>query len=270
MGNCEGARQCLARTGVENGSNWLAVAVGNSRLHWAWFKHDKTIATWDTNHLSNPVAPNRLPQKFLHPNLTSYLNIPVYLASVVAAQTEYWLGYGHLVLVSLKDIELSNTYPSLGIDRALAASGAVATYKQSCLVIDGGTALTFTGITKQRKLIGGAILPGLRSQLLTLSQKTSALPEIVLPSTLPPRWALDTDTAIASGILHTAIAGIYSYITDWQRHPHSKIIFTGGDGELLVKLFRSQFPQLGEQITVDLNLVIWGLKLVYLQRQDCA
>ena len=250
---------------MKNELNWLAVVVGNSRLHWAWFKHNTPMATWDTNHLTNPVE-HRLPHLFLHPDLIDrdLIQIPIYLASVVAHQTKYWCNYHNLTLVGLNDIKLTNVYPSLGVDRALAASGAIATYNQSCLVIDGGTALTFTGVDSQRRLIGGAILPGLRSQLSSLKQKTSALPKIVLPNSLPPRWALDTDTAIASGILYTAMAGIYSFITDWlQQFPYSQIIFTGGDGELLAKLFLQQFPQLTDKTTVNRNLVFQGLKLVY-------
>ena len=251
---------------MKNESNWLALVVGNSRLHWAWFKHDILNVTWDTNHLINPVEAHRLPHLFLHSDLIeqNLTQTPVYLASVVAHQTKYWCNYHNLTSISLDDIKLTNIYSSLGVDRALAASGAIAIYKQSCLVIDGGTALTFTGVDKYRKLIGGAILPGLRSQLSSLQQKTSALPEIVLPNSLPPRWSLDTDTAIASGVLYTAIAGIYSFITDWlQQFPYSQIIFTGGDGELLAKLLLQQFPQLTDRTTVNRNLVFHGLKLVY-------
>ena len=44
------------------------------------------------------------------------------------------------------------------------------------LVIDAGTALTFTGADANQCLVGGAILPGLRLQLASLGQKTGQLP----------------------------------------------------------------------------------------------
>ena len=255
---------------MENEHNWLALAIGNSRLHWGWFQQQILIKTWDTPHLKNLVKSSHLPHLFLHRDLTrqGLTNLSVYLASVVTNQTKYWQNYTNLNLISLSDIDLTNIYPGMGVDRALAVWGAISIYEQACLVIDGGTALTFTGVTEHKKLIGGAILPGLRSQLLSLNQKTSALPEIVLPDNLPPRWALDTDTAIASGILYSAIASINNFITDWlQQFPNSKIIFTGGDGKLLAKLLLQQFPQLIEQITVNLNLAFQGLKLVYQQSE---
>ena len=253
---------------MENERNWLALAIGNSRLHWGWFKQQNLVEVWDTPHLANPVRRDRLPHP-IQGNLTrqGLNNLPVYLASVVTDQTKLWQDYDNLTLVSLKDIELINIYPSLGVDRALAAWGAVSTYNQACLVIDGGTALTFTGVDSQGKLIGGAILPGLRSQLLSLQQKTAALPEIQLPDSLPPRWALNTEQAIASGIIYTAIASIQGYIVDWLRQfPDSQVIFTGGDGELLSRFLHQQFPYLGVQTTVNRELIFQGIRLVYEQQ----
>ena len=244
--------------------NWLGLAIGNSRLHWAWFEQYTLIETWDTQHLSVAIKPNQLPRQFLASKLLEQqlTQIPVYLASVVPAQTKLWQNYADLRLVTLEDIELENIYPTLGIDRALAAWGAVETYSQACLVIDGGTALTFTGVDRQKRLVGGAISPGLRSQLTSLKQKT-ALPEIELPHTLPQRWALNTDEAIASGIIYTTISGIFSYIADWQRQfPNNQVIFTGGDAELLWRYLHLQSPQVAQQIIVDRNLVFQGIQLV--------
>ncbi len=244
--------------------NWLGLAVGNSRLHWAWFQHDILIKTWHTQHLSVAIKPNQLPQQFLASKLLEkqLTQIPVYLASVVSGQTKLWQNYAYLKIVTLEDIELENIYPTMGIDRALAVWGAVETYNKACLVIDGGTALTFTGVDRQKKLIGGAILPGLRSQLTSLKQKT-ALPEIELPHILPQRWALNTEEAIASGVIYTTISSISSYIADWQRQfCDHQVIFTGGDGELLFRYLRLQLLQLSPQIIVERNLVFQGLKLV--------
>jgi len=254
---------------VEHESNWLALVVGNSRLHWAWFKHLTLIETWDTNHLAISVKPDHVPHLFLHSDLVrqNRTSLSIYLASVVAEQTRYWQNYSDITSIGLKDTKLTNVYPTMGVDRALAAWGAFSSYKQACLVIDGGTALTFTGVDETGKLIGGAILPGLRSQLLSLKRKTSALPEVCLPDTLPPRWALNTDTAIASGILYTATAGIYSYINDWlQQFPQSKIIFTGGDGAILSRFLLQQFPDLIGKTAIEPDLVFKGVKLVYQQK----
>ena len=238
-------------------------------MHWAWFEHLTWIETWDTEHLLDSVKADRLPELFLSDNLIrqNHTQIPVYLASVIPQQITVWQSYQKLKLVHLKDIGLSNLYPSMGIDRALAAWGAIATYQQACLIIDGGTALTFTGVDERGQFIGGAILPGLRTQLTALNQKTAALPEIELPEILPARWAFNTEEAIASGIIYTAIASIHSYISDWlQQFPTGKVIFTGGDAKILAKYLYQQLPDLAQSTIVDRNLVFWGIGLVY-QRQ---
>ena len=247
--------------------NWLAVAIGNSRLHWAWFRHAIFVEQWNTSHLSTEIRPNHIPQQYLatnfkQQNLTKLT--PVYLASVVPKQTKLWRNYADLNLVSLKDIDIKNIYPTMGIDRALAVWGAGETYGYPCLVIDGGTALTFTAVDSLKQLLGGAILPGLKLQFNNLKHRTANLPEISLPETLPPRWTLDTNQAIASGVIHTQIAGIHSYIIDWQRKfLNSKVIFTGGDADVLTQYLHIQFPEIMPQIIVDHNLVFWGIKLVY-------
>lgn len=239
--------------------------VGNSRLHWAWFEQDMLLENWDTPHLSITVDPQQLPSQFLADNLNrnGLTSLPVYLASVVSAQTKLWQSYHQLHLINLQDIQLVNLYATLGIDRALALWGAVETYNQSCLVIDGGTALTFTGVDQARQFVGGAILPGLRSQFATLKQKTAALPEVAISNNLPLRWAMDTEDAIASGVIYTAIAGIYSYIIDWlKKFPESKIILTGGDGELLIRYLHLQYPEtISMPIIYEYNLVFYGIRL---------
>ena len=239
----------------------IALVIGNSRLHWALFINSSLNKTWDTQHLLNPIESNKILKELLSDRLIININsIPVYIASVVPQQTKLWKKYPNHNLISLKDIKLKNVYSTLGIDRALAAWGGGETYGYPCLIIDGGTALTFTAVNKQKELVGGAILPGLRSQFLTLKQKTAALPKVDLPVTLPPRWASNTQDAIASGIIYTTIAGIYSYITDWQRqHPDSQIIFTGGDGEILFQYLQQQYPNL-KFIKSDPNLIFYGMK----------
>lgn len=243
--------------------------IGNSRLHWAWFQDDLVVKTWDTPHLSSLVEPEQLPEAFL---AQSYIKqgltpIPVYLASVVPGQSKMWQNYQQLYFISLQDIKLKNIYPSLGLDRALAVWGAVTTYKRACLVIDGGTALTFTGVDELGQLQGGAILPGLNSQLLTLEQKGAQLPTINLPKTLPPRWGLNTQDAIASGIIYTAIAGMISYIVDWElQFPNSQIVLTGGDAQLLSLYLNLQSPLMAKNTLVEQNLIFWGIKKIYQNR----
>ncbi len=238
--------------------NWLALVIGNSRSHWAWFQDDTLISAWNHIHLATPVDSHQLPPEIFPAQFSAIStdNLPIYLASVVATQTALWQNYQYLRQITLQDIPLHNLYPTLGIDRALAVWGAGETYGYPCLVIDGGTALTLTGVDGEKTLVGGAILPGIRTQLRSLNLNTAALPEITLPTTLPPRWANNTPDAIASGVIHTIISGIQSFIANWrEKYPNSSIIITGGDGELLSQYLLSQ-----KTIALDSNLIFWGIK----------
>ena len=231
---------------MEASSKWLALMIGNSHLHWAYFEQNILIKTWQTNHDSIANFP---------------ANIRLYLASVVPEQTKLFLDYPYLKLLQLADIPLKNLYPTLGIDRALAVLGSGEIYGFPSLVIDGGTALTFTGVNQDRELIGGAILPGLGLQFQSLSVKTAALPRLNLPQSLPNRWAMNTEDAIASGIIYTLLSGIMSFIEDWlKQFPNSKIIFTGGDGERLLSYLNEIYPDIANDCKFDPNLIFWGMR----------
>ena len=241
--------------------NWLALVIGNSRSHWALFEDHTLITAWNSIHLSTPVQPNQLPLEILPAQLAINIahNLPIYMASVVTKQTTLWQSYKNLEQITLKDIPIQNIYPTLGIDRALAIWGAGETYGYPCLVIDGGTALTFTGVDGDKTLVGGAIVPGIRTQLRSLDRATAALPEITLPKTLPTRWANNTSEAIASGVIHTVISGTQAFIDNWQKkYPNSSIIITGGDGEFL-----APYLQANSKTAIDNNIIFQGIKLFH-------
>jgi type III pantothenate kinase len=243
-------------------SEYLCLAIGNSRLHWALFTEEKLELTWDTQYLSQPITDIEALQAIFPGELSNSLNqLPLYITSVVPAQTNLWQNYHSAKIFNLKDIPLKGIYPTMGIDRAIALLGAIEVWGYPCLVIDAGTALTFTGAGGDRELIGGAILPGLTLQLKSLQQKTAALPEIKLPEKLPQRWTINTTKAIASGVIYTAIAGIRDFIDDWlQQFPESQILLTGGDAELIISYLQAQNSEIAKKINLDRNLIFWGMR----------
>jgi type III pantothenate kinase len=258
---------------------WIALAIGNSRYHWAWFLNTQLQTSWDTNYLTTAeidrLGSGELNANFLEllpTNLSALVEkeqheidrIPIYLCSVVPSQTAAWQQVARVKQITLADIPLLSLYPTFGIDRALALSGAGANYGYPALVIDGGTALTITGVDRDRALVGGAILPGLRLQFRSLVVGTAALPDVVLPERLPPRWSAQTEGAIASGIVYTVSSGIKDFIEDWQhKFPDSNVIFTGGDGEVLATYLQSLLsPEIGVKISVDLRLIFQGFAAI--------
>ena len=256
---------------------WLALMIGNSRLHWAWFVGATLQEAWDTNHLSaagveqliQRRASGAMPKEILPSPLIALFSSdistqqPLYLASVIPEKTKLWQTYPAAKVITLDHLPLTGLYPTLGIDRALALLGAGETFGYPMLVIDAGTALTFTGADVHKRLIGGAILPGLGLQLQSLAQKTAALPATKLPPKLPPRWAVQTPAAIESGVIYTVLAGIRDFIEDWRcQFPDSRIVLTGGDSGLLLSYLQAQLHQNTRQLIADPHLIFWGMRSV--------
>lgn len=286
---------------------WLALIVGNTRLHWGFFQQQKLVGSWHTPHLCadqvsdlkrsgfssetwqaiallTPAEKACLPWSPLSPKA-------IWMAAAVPTQAALWLK----LPVSVQQVQRSNfpiagLYPTFGLDRALTLLGAGNTLGWPVLVIDGGTALTFTaggsqpGQTHAAVLYGGAILPGIRLQGQALALGTAALGEAITvsqslfdsidepiadsdPATLPSRWATNTAGAIASGLTYGTAAIIADYLTDWWRQfPDGKAVLTGGDGPALHSLLQQRTPALAARVQVDSNLMFWGMRAY---RQAC-
>ena len=233
---------------------WLGLVVGNTRLHWGCFHQQQLRAVWHTPHLTSAQVAELLGHQF---GAAAWRSLPtldrgtldeltklvailppasplrLVVASVVPAQTDLWQRYPYFREVTLADIPLANLYPTLGIDRALNLLGAGDRYGWPALVIDAGTALTFTAGTAAG-FLGGAILPGLTAQFATLNAHTATLPTAHLPAELPSRWASHTAAAIRSGVIYGTLATLTDYVQAWwQEYPAGHVVLTGGDGPSL-------------------------------------
>ncbi|MEH1768301.1 MAG: pantothenate kinase [Nostoc sp.] len=256
---------------------WLALEIGNSRLHWALFIGKKLYSTWDSDYLAESaiqqlakcqtldhllLAISPPHQKIRVENTSSSLP-PLLLASVVPGQTAIWQTYPNTRVITLEQVPLKNVYPTLGIDRALALWGAGKTWGFPMLVIDAGTALTFTAADANESLVGGAILPGLGLQFASLGQQTGQLPFVETRkfAPLPPRFALNTTEAIQSGVIYTVLAGIKDFLEAWlQLFPDGKIAIKGGDRTLLVNYLKALYPEIIAPLIVEENLIFWGMR----------
>jgi type III pantothenate kinase len=247
------------------GSPWLALAIGNSRYHWAFFNAETLHQSWHTLATTEPPPPIATAvdlAAIAQSPIPLPDSVPLVLASVVPAHSRCFATYPHCHTLTLAAIPLADLYPTLGLDRALTALAAVHHYGAPVLVIDAGTALTFTGLAPADasngwpQLVGGAILPGLGLQLRALGQSTAALPNLAsshlwrlsgqsTATALPDRWARETAGAIASGVLYTLVASLQSFIDDWQqRFPGSAVVLTGGDGATFQGMLAPQYPPL--------------------------
>lgn len=267
------------------GEVWLALEIGNSRLHWALFISKTLYSAWDTDHIAESVIQQLAkcqtldhlllaispPHQKISRENTSSSSPPLLVASVVPSQTAIWRTYPNTRVITLDQVSLKGVYPTLGIDRALALWGAGKTWGFPMLVIDAGTALTFTAADANECLIGGAILPGLGLQFATLDQQTGQLPLVEVQGfpSVPPRFALNTIEAIQSGVIYTILAGIKDFIEAWWKlFPDGKIAMKGGDRTLLLNYLQTLYPELAEHLIVEPNLVFWGMREIVMEHKE--
>ncbi|MEH2004215.1 pantothenate kinase [Nostoc sp.] len=265
---------------------WLALEIGNSRLHWALFIGETLYSAWDTDYLPESAIQQlaecqtlddllekifprhqRTEKQEGHRDNSLPASLPTLLiASVVPSKTAIWQTYPNIRVITLDQVPLKGVYPTLGIDRALALWGAGKTWGFPMLVIDAGTALTFTAADANQCLIGGAILPGIGLQFTTLGQQTGQLPLVEIQNflSLPPRFALNTTEAIQSGVIYTLLAGIKDFIEVWwDLFPDGKIAIKGGDRSLLINYLQALYPEIAARLIVEPNLIFWGMREIF-------
>lgn len=259
---------------------WLALVAGNSRLHWGLFQGEQWLGSWHTHHLTTQqlqalVAAQFTADAWLALDIALPLQIldsgkldtsctPLWMGSVVQSVQSALTPYPYTHRVELGQVPLGGLYPTLGVDRALSLAGAGDSYGWPVLVIDGGTALTFTAGDGGR-LLGGAILPGLSLQFKALNDFTDQLPMVQLGGQgLPQRWAIATPDAIASGVIYTQLAGICDFVADWRRqYPDGRVVLTGGDGGAIAAYLTQLKSPLAQTVIVDDNLMFWGLRVCW-------
>ena len=88
----------------------------------------------------------------------------------------------------------------IGTDLVANAYAAFRQFNRACIVVDFGTALTFTTVNEVGYILGVAIAPGIKTAMKALSSNTAQLPEI--PLELPSSViGMHTTHAMQAGIL---------------------------------------------------------------------
>ena len=144
----------------------------------------------------------------------------------------------------------------IGADLVANAVAAYHYFKQKCVVVDFGTALTFTSILDDGQLAGVAIAPGLKTAISALFSKTAQLPEVPLELPQTP-VGKNTIHAIQSGILNGYVGLVKHMLMAIRTEvgEHYIAVATGGLSSILHPL-RKEF------VDIDVELTMNGLKII--------
>ena len=139
----------------------------------------------------------------------------------------------------------------IGTDIVADATAAFIRYGGPCMVIDFGTALTFTTISQRGKILGVAIAPGLMTALKSLTGNTAQLRDVQLVA--PPSVLGDnTIHAIQSGIVLGYAGMVDSMVarTEAELSEKVNVIATGGLSSVL-KNVSTRIQVTDENLTLD-------------------
>ncbi len=120
---------------------------------------------------------------------------------------------------------------NLGLDRLAAVIGANFLYpKNSNLVIDAGTCVTYDAVDEHGNYYGGSISPGLKMRFKALKHYTKKLPLIEAELDFNKNTGSNTSEAVLSGVQNGLRFEAEGFINkQMQQHPNTNILLTGGD-----------------------------------------
>jgi type III pantothenate kinase len=228
---------------------FLLIDAGNTRLKWA------TAGKKWPGRVVGDIATREASAAWIKALARKYPEHRVVLACVVPKLVPIFeQAFGErLVVVKAELPELSGhadfpfNYPKpseIGADRLAAAVAVQAWGQYPAIIVACGTATAFTVLDEKGRLCGGAIAPGLQTQLAALLGATAQLPDTFLK---PPRSALgkSTQDAIRAGVMLNFQGGAKEIIRQLgaalggKRRPH--VILTGGNAGALAKNLDAPF-----------------------------
>jgi len=247
----------------------LAIDIGNTNIVFGVYAENKWIKIWRIQTDARKTADEYeviFRSLFTSGKICKSEISQVILSSVVPALNREFEDmlpklidcFPHLVGPEVYErlpINVLNPY-EIGSDLVANTMAAYNKIKRTCMVVDFGTALTFTTISDDGSILGVAIAPGLRTAIQALAGNTAQLPHV--PPVLPPS-VLGTNTvhAIQSGIVigYTGLVDRIISQTEQTLNCKLTIIATGG----LASIFAHELTAIEH---IEPNLTLDGLRLI--------
>ncbi len=247
----------------------LTVDVGNSNIVAGIWRGDSLVANWRIHTVAKKTEDEYATifrSLFSDATLDPKAVDRVCLSSVVPSLTGSMEGMlkritGRKAIVVgpaiYKNLPITVVNPyEIGADLVADAMAAYAKCGGACVVVDFGTALTFTVVDSGGTMLGVAIAPGLGTAVNALSRDTAQLPFVQL-SPPPAPFGKNTVHAIQAGVVY-GFTGLVEYMVKRIRAEvggDMKVIATGGLCDVVA-------PLTDAFTFVEPDLTLYGLKLI--------
>lgn len=248
----------------------LIIDIGNSNVVIGRFEKDQWTHTWRLPTLREDDAllyyEMQLTNYLLEADLIKEDIQQVVLSSVVPDLIETFERLSFQLFNQTAVVINPAIYPKIdlqidrpdeiGTDLLANAIAAKTIHQCNAIVVDFGTALTFTTVNQQGHILGVAIAPGLKTAMSALYESTAQLPEVPLDL---PASAVGKNTvhAIQSGVL-IGYVGLVKHLLNCIRQEVGqdyKAIATGGLAAILHPL-KEEFD------VIDPFLTLNGLRII--------
>lgn len=250
---------------------FLAIDAGNSNVVFALF--DQKSGKWTNQFRLETKTPKlisqlgkKVPVYFLeHGILPSQIekigfsSVVPEINSIIEKFCSSFFGLSPYLISpkSYSNLPVKSLRPNeIGTDLMCNVVAAFSRHSGPVIIVDFGTALTFTAVDSKGEILGVNIVPGLKTAIKALFMNTSKLPEVDLKL---PESALGKNTihAIQAGILYGytgLVKGMIETIEAETKLEYT-IVATGGLAAILTPLEKT-FDE------VDRNLTLEGLRLI--------
>jgi len=145
----------------------------------------------------------------------------------------------------------------LGSDLLVDSVAASALYPKPIIVADMGTATTLSVITEKNTIIGGAILPGVKTSLNALTAKAAQLQQVSIEA---PKRAIGSNTidCMKSGVVFGNASMLDGMIDRFNEELGAEcfVVATGGLSEVISRHTR-------HKVVYNPNLLLEGLYILY-------
>ena len=230
--------------GLNSNNEWLKIYRLSSKKNITYWSLQKKIKKILSLNDFNPSRVKSVVISSVVPNLTDVVklvvsdmlckNIHIIKASSVG-----------LVKISIDNIN------EIGTDLVCNAVEASSMYNENVIVVDFGTALTFTTVSKNNQILGVNIVPGLQTSISSLYKNTAKLPKINLA--LPEKViGKNSIHSIQGGIMYGYVGLIKELIfrIKSELSEPTKVVATGGLSKF-AKPLRGYFSDIIPTLTLD-------------------